>query len=147
VHSSIDYGDFYRLLKEGIYDLVVSAPGYINDTLLSVAVTDYKATEVQVALVKDPKTGVGQYPGEPILKLYPNPASAYLYIGGSWGTGLIRDQVEIRIYSSHGVLYLQQEFESAQLPLPISISSLPKGYYILSISSGGFARSMGFVKQ
>ena len=147
VHSSADFGDFYRLLKEGIYDLVVSAPGYLSDTLFDVVVTDYQATSVNFALVKDPKTGMGQYPGEPVLRLYPNPANAYLYIGGSWGEGLIMDQVEFRIYSSHGVLYLQQKLNPAQLPIPISIASLPKGYYILSISSGGFARSMGFVKQ
>jgi len=144
VHSTAEYGDFYRLLKEGVYDLVVSAPGYISDTLLGVGVTDYKATEIQVALVKDPKTGIDPSEDEFELRLYPNPASEYLYIGGS----LRSDQpVEIRVYSSHGVLVLQQDLSASRFPLSLSIASLSKGYYILNISSGGYARSMGFVKQ
>ncbi len=153
VHSSADFGDFYRLLKEGIYDLVVSAPGYISDTIFGVEVTDYKATKVQVALLKDPKTGLEQLHVEPELRLYPNPASERLYVGlpqGSLqpgGKGLFQDQVEIRVYSSHGVLFLLQELKPAQFPLPVSIASLPKGFYILNISSGDYTRSMGFVKQ
>jgi len=58
-----------------------------------------------------------------------------------------QDQVEIRVYSSHGVLMLQQELSASRFPLSLSIASLPKGYYILNISSGDYARSMGFVKQ
>jgi len=183
VHSSADHGDFYRLIKEGIYDLKASAPGYISDTLLDIVVTDYQATVVQIALVKDPKTGIEPSGGEFELRLYPNPAHERIYIGGSdsgsglsgsglSGSGLVgsfqggsvqpgsvqpgsrdffrdlfRDQVQIRVYSSHGVMVIQQDLPFAQFPLPLSIASLQKGYYILKISCGGFNKSMGFVKQ
>lgn len=153
VHSSADFGDFYRLLKEGVYDLEVSAPGYLSDTIFGVGVTDYKASEVHIALVKDPKTGLEQLTEEPELRLYPNPASELLFVGLSQGSAqaggndLLRDQVEIRIYSSHGVLILQKELSTSRFPLSLSIASLPKGYYILNINSGAYAQSMGFVKQ
>jgi len=51
VSSNADFGDYYRLIKEGVYDLVVSAPGYYSDTLYNVAVTDFQATNLDIELV------------------------------------------------------------------------------------------------
>jgi hypothetical protein len=156
VHSRTVHGDFYRLINEGNYDLVASAPGYINDTIWGLEVNDYKATELAFALARDPLAGFDQMGGEFAFRLYPNPAREQLYVGlfktgsGSWNSEmgyLPSDQVEIKVFSAHGVLVLHHKLQNAQFPLPISLTTLPKGFYIMTISSGDLVRSMGFVKQ
>ncbi len=62
VHSSAEHGDFYRLIKEGVYDVVISAPGYLNDTTFGVTVTDYEATYLDIRLALDPGTGLSTDP-------------------------------------------------------------------------------------
>ncbi|MCK4978787.1 MAG: DUF2817 domain-containing protein, partial [Candidatus Delongbacteria bacterium] len=60
-YTDPDHGDYYRILKPGIYTMKVSAPGYISQTINNIVVTDEtgvfkEATEVNVELVKD--TGI-----------------------------------------------------------------------------------------
>ena len=72
ISCSADYGDYYRLIKEGIYDLIVSAPGYFNDTLYDVAVTDFQATNLDIQLL--PYNMSVPLPKAPGFRIYPNPA-------------------------------------------------------------------------
>ena len=40
VYSSASHGDFYRLIKEGVYDLAITANAYFGDTIYGVNVSD-----------------------------------------------------------------------------------------------------------
>ena len=79
VHSDSTYGSFYRYLKEGSYDLIVSAEGYKNDTIPGVSVIDFQATDLLVemdSLITDLTTKVI----DPEIRLYPNPATNFVRV-------------------------------------------------------------------
>ena len=71
ISSGADYGDYYRLIKEGQFDLIASAPGYFNDTLYA-EVTDFQATDLDIQL-KHYELSV-PLPEAPGFRIYPNPA-------------------------------------------------------------------------
>lgn len=50
VYSDSVVGDYHRMLLPGAYTLIVSAPGFVSDTLEGVVVTDGAATRLDVAL-------------------------------------------------------------------------------------------------
>lgn len=72
ISSTEDYGDYYRLIKAGVYDLIVSSPGYFNDTIKAVPVTDFQATNLDIQLV--PYGMSVPLPEAPGFRIYPNPA-------------------------------------------------------------------------
>jgi hypothetical protein len=154
VHSTTTHGDFYRLIKEGNYDLVASAPGYLNDTIRGVEVIDYQATQVQISLMADPKLGLGKDREQAKLSIYPNPAKEHILIGwqdpatgrrtsGDPGSG----PMEIRIWSLDGILHIHRQLKHAEFPFSLSLEDLPSGYFMLQISLPDGTRSRGFVKQ
>ncbi len=51
VYSSLPAGNYHRPLKEGVYNLNVSAPGYKPKTIQSVQVTDRQTTVVDIEMV------------------------------------------------------------------------------------------------
>jgi hypothetical protein len=157
VHSKALHGDFYRLIKEGVYDLVVSATGYLNDTIRGVEVTDYQATYQQINLTADRKMGLGINEKSTGLLAYPNPAGEQIFLdapgagkGGKGaagaGVGANAGPAEIRIWSVDGTLYIYRQLAHAEFPITLSLEGLPAGYYILHFRTSDLIRSMGFVK-
>lgn len=51
VYSAADFGDYYRYLKEGTYDITFSKEGYLPKTIEDVSVVDYETTILDVQLV------------------------------------------------------------------------------------------------
>ncbi|MEN8227309.1 MAG: M14 family zinc carboxypeptidase [Bacteroidota bacterium] len=143
VHSSALQGDFYRLIKEGTYDLVISAPGYLNDTLMGVSVTDYSATQLEIQLERDPKAGLSADLHSPGFRVYPNPANDLIYLEPDH---VAPGQLEIMVFSAEGQLHLQRNVFYSGQPLPLKLGALPKGLYILRITSMEISRSLRFIK-
>ncbi len=50
VFTDPDVGDYYRMLSPGVYDITVSAYGFIDQTITNITVTDTGATRVDVEL-------------------------------------------------------------------------------------------------
>jgi hypothetical protein len=142
VHSSARHGDFYRLIKEGVYDLVISAPGYLTDTLKGVSVTDYQATWVDIQMEKDPKAALQQDP-DSRFRVYPNPFHQELLIES---IPQMKGPGEIRIYGADGVLHLQKTIHLSEDPFRLSTRVLPRGLYIVRITSGSYTYSQIFIK-
>ena len=149
VYSTDIHGDYYRLIKEGTYDLVVSAPGYLTDTILSVTSTDYQATRVDIQLEKDPTLEVPTQEPAHGFRVYPNPAREQIFLsfdplkpGQS-----IHDRVEIGIYSTDGVLQLRKHISYWDTPITISTEKLSGGIYILKITNSFRSGSIRFIVQ
>jgi len=144
VHSREQFGDFYRLLKEGTYDLVASAPGYLNDTLPGVEVTDYQATLVEIGLQADPKAGTEDPDEAPQLRIYPNPAGDKLWLDLR---ARIPGELEIRLFRTDGTLLLHTFLPFSGAPVPLSLEHIPPGVYILRITLGALHLSRPVIRQ
>jgi hypothetical protein len=143
IHSFEDHGDFYRLIKEGNYDLVFSSPGYLNDTVRNVEVTDHQATILHVELERG-TTGAQQDKPQQRFHIYPNPAGDHLYIESNQkGPG----PVELQIIGADGQLYYQQSHYINGHPILLHTESLPRGVLILRMISGEWIHSISFIKQ
>lgn len=144
VYSSPVHGDFYRLIKEGIYDVVVSAPGYENDTLEGVPVTDYQATWLDIRLDSLTVPVPGKEKALPSMHLYPNPATDRLFL-------VLRNMeygpLEVRILPLQGHVVVQHHLYHSGHPLEIPLQSLPDGIYFLQLSSDETMQIMKFVKH
>ena len=143
-HSSPDRGDFYRLIKEGVYDLVISAAGYISDTIWDVPVVDYQSTWLNVGLDSMTKTTVSTTPVIAGFHIYPNPATFGLTVEPA---DLEHGPLDLRILSADGHLHYQKVCDYHGQLLQLSLQQLPRGIYILNIRSQRFVFSTKFVKQ
>jgi len=131
VHSSETHGAFYRLIKEGVYDLVVSAPGYYNDTLLDVAVTDYQATQLNIQLERKPLAV--ELPEVPAFRIYPNPAVNSFMVEP---VKLPYGELELSVYSMDGRKIFRQTVSYQGGGMEISTQEMEPGIYLLRCSSG-----------
>ncbi len=143
VHSSAGHGDFYRLIKEGVYDLVVSSSGYYNDTVMAVPVTDYQATPLQIQLERDPHASLA-IRRAPQFRIYPNPTHGELIIEAHQQ---LPRSTEISIYGTDGIQYLHLSTHLSDDPFALSIHTLPSGLYVIRITSNEYTYSKIFMKE
>ncbi len=126
VQSSKSHGDFYRLIKEGIYDLVITAKGYFDDTITGVTVTDYQATTLQVQLeswpVSVPETET------PEFRIYPNPSSGILFVEAS---NLPPGELIVSIHSLDGKILLTKSLAWQGEAIELDIAQLENGFYFV----------------
>ena len=135
VHSSAVHGDFYRLIKEGFYDLVVSAPSYINDTILSVSVSDYQATNLDIQLQKDPSAGLE--PGTPLpgFRIYPNPATHSFVVEAE---NIPYGELDIWVHAVDGRTIYHHSLPYHGSAIEFSTARMEPGIYLVRCTSGTF---------
>jgi hypothetical protein len=133
VYSSSEHGDFYRLIKEGSYDVRITAPGYYGDTLRDVVVSDYQATYLDVELESWP-SGVSLHEA-PELRLYPNPASGTLYLEPMH---LPPGELTLGIHSLDGRTWISRRISWQGEAVEVDISGLENGLYMVGVSTPGF---------
>ncbi|MEZ5070673.1 MAG: M14 family zinc carboxypeptidase [Bacteroidales bacterium] len=129
VTSRPAFGDFYRYLDEGTYDLVASAPGYLSDTLWNVGVEPYETTRVNFRLTAW-ETGVPEETGT--VRLYPNPAGDWITV--EWG-GAGTHPVSCQLLNLHGQVLEDIRMTGSDLRIRISTRNLMAGTYFLKIHS------------
>lgn len=131
VHSSAGHGDFYRLIKEGVYDLVVSAPDYLNDTIENVSVTDYQATTLDIKLKR---SSLAVEPREtPAFRVYPNPAVHSFVLEP---LNLPHGPLDITIHAMDGRMVYQGVLHYFGSPFELSTGGMDPGIYLLRCKSG-----------
>ena len=131
VHSSDTHGAFYRLIKEGVYKLVVSAPGYLNDTIPDVAVIDYQATTLDIKLERKPVAL--ELPEAPAFRIYPNPAVNSFVVEPA---RLPYGQLELSVHSLDGRMIFQNTVSYHGSGMEFSTQQMESGIYLLRCSSG-----------
>jgi hypothetical protein len=129
VYSFTEHGDFYRLIKEGVYDLYFTANGYYDQTITGVSVTDYQATTLQVQLESWP---VSVPENEtPDFHLYPNPSSGLLYIEP---VHLPPGELILTIHSLEGKALITKKLFWQGEALVLDIGQLENGIYLVRSS-------------
>jgi hypothetical protein len=129
VYSSAGHGDFYRLIKEGVYDLAITANGYFGDTIFGVNVTDYQATLLNVNLESWPLTVPNSE--TPELRLYPNPASGILHVTPA---NLPPGELKLTILSMDGKVHLTKTLLWQEGSVELDIEALESGFYLVQAS-------------
>jgi len=121
---------------------VVSAPGYITDTIPMVQVEAYKATLLDIML--EPAINTIETEDAFSTRLYPNPAGDRLYINpGSMEPG----PLDLIIISMDGVILLREELYFSGTPLEIGLEQVPAGPYLVRLSSGTFSAVKMMIRE
>jgi hypothetical protein len=120
-------GEFVRFLTPGLWDLTISANGYISQTINNIGVTDRQKTELTVDLVPV-VSSIDPLLKTPVL-IYPNPAQNQL-------KGLLPDEiageVNVKIYNQTGQLFSDYEVVVIkETAVEIEIGTLTEGMYII----------------
>ena len=134
VYSSEVHGDFYRLIKEGVYDLVISAPGYYSDTLLGVSVTDYQATILDIQLAQKPVDV--ELAEVPTFRIYPNPA-VNTFVLEPFNTPI--GELEISVHSIDGRMIIHKTVSYHGSGISFSTKQMEPGIYLVRCSSGSLS--------
>ncbi len=131
VHSSETHGDFYRLIKEGVYDLVISAPGHHSDTIYDVSLTDYQATYLDIQLQA---YGVSVPQKEaPAVRIYPNPAVHSFMVEPA---NIPHGDLKISVHSLDGRMIFQNMIPYQGSAFEFSTEQMESGIYVLRCSIG-----------
>jgi hypothetical protein len=133
VESDSISGNFYRYLKEGTYDLIVSAEGYISDTITEVEVIDYYKTERTIKL-DSIGTGINEEFFSEQLKIYPNPARDIVTIEFK---NVVSQPKLVEAYNTVGGLMYSEEWPKGEEVFRINLEGFSSGYYVVRVSSGG----------
>jgi hypothetical protein len=144
VHSSETHGDFYRLIREGVYDLVISSPGYLSDTIRGIQVTDFEATTLEVGLQPDPKAGLDPSVVDAGIRIYPNPARQRVFLAP---VGMEPGPLEVRIITLEGITMLHKLLTHSTSPLVLNLELLPPGYYIVRVIDGNRSFTLPLILQ
>jgi hypothetical protein len=133
VHSSEIHGDFYRLIKEGVYDLVVSAPDYMNDTIRSVTVTDYQATLLDIQMEKNPAAGLEPGTWLPGFRIYPNPATYSFMVEPE---NIPHGNLDLSVHTLDGRMVYHKKLPYRGSAMEISTNQMAPGIYLVRCTSG-----------
>ncbi len=143
VYSRAGHGDFYRMIKEGSYDVTFSAEGYQPRVYTAVQVSDYKAVCLYPTL-----DSVAAFTGpDPLalpLKIWPNPVRDLLQV--EW-TELPEEHLVLTVLSVEGKINWQQTIPRSQKKAFISTGFLPAGIYLLRAQSGGLTSTQRFIRE
>jgi len=134
-------GRFYRYLKEGSYNLKISADGYKDTLVESFTVTDYQASELLIELdtvLTSVLTG-----DMAALRLYPDPCNEFLQLESN---GLWEEGSEIQVFGSDGRKYIEMRVEDPTTVFILNVSGLREGLYFIRVQSGSGILAGRFVK-
>ncbi len=134
VHSSATHGDYYRLIKEGAYDLVFSAPGYFNDTILGVTVTDYQATLLNIQM--EPYGLSVPAPEAPVFRIYPNPAVHSFMVEPE---NVLHGELELSLHTLDGRMIYHKIHSYHGSGIELSTKQMEPGIYLLRCTIGSLS--------
>ena len=164
VRTTTAFGDYYRPVEAGAFDLVASAPGYLNDTVHGVETDWYTTTRVDFQLERERKSGTGAELALEGTRIWPNPFRDLFYIDpgtggpgstgtggpGSTGTGGpgstgTREMI-VEIHTLTGVTVYGEIHDRDAGTIGISPGNLPPGLYLLRLSTPDGSRVFRIVK-
>lgn len=143
-------GNFYRYLKEGVYDLVVSAEEFFTDTIYEVEVRDYFKTEVNIELDSTGASDTGrnihseQAGSSQGVHLYPNPAGELATLVFDEATV---KEADIELYSLTGSLVRRYTIAGGAKEFQLNLSGIEAGFYEVFIRQTGKTNALRLIIQ
>jgi hypothetical protein len=133
-------GNFYRYLKEGSYDIIISADGYISDTINEVEVIDYQKTILNIVLDSTVSTFLDEKNKQQI-SIYPNPASDFINVSFKGNNS----DKQLVIFNSLGKVIYEEKVISGTKTSRIDISFMESGFYILELRDENKSSTQGLL--
>lgn len=123
-------GSFTRLLSPGLWDLTVSASGYVDVLSEDIIVSEGERTVISIQMT--PFINPVDTTDTPEIILYPNPATGEM---NAVLPEILFGRVKVTVYNTFGIK-MKEYFEEAaeDIPLRIDVSDMPGGVYILGLS-------------
>jgi hypothetical protein len=148
VHTTTALGDYYRPIEAGTFDLVASAPGYLNDTVPGVETDWYTATRVDFQLEREGRTGKADLVLEG-TRIWPNPFRDVFYIdpGTRGSAGTVSREMIVEIHTLTGVPVYGDIHDRDGGTIGIRPGNLPPGLYLLRLSTPDGSRVFRVVKH
>jgi len=134
VYSSADHGDYYRFLKEGVYDLRFSAGGYDSKTITDVRVEDFEPYYLNVQL-RSNGTSVEDLEA-PGFSIYPNPAVHNFVVEPA---NLPHGELELAVYSMDGKMVSKEIHQYHGSGIELSASQMEPGIYLLRCTINNYS--------
>jgi len=135
-------GRFYRYLRGGVYDLVVTSEGYISDTAREVTVTDYYRTDLWVQLDTAGLRGITD-PVAGSLLIYPNPAGSYVSIHTPQP---FSRSSSVALYDLAGRAIYRSALPEGDITFSIPLDGWTNGVYVVEVRDGTGTRYTGLLK-
>ena len=144
VYSGNEFGDFYRPVFEGNYDLKFSADGYKDKILEGESVGNYETVVLNVSMEKS--TGISENEINQWFVLSPNPVSGFLTVNYS---GNEKQDVQVSVYTVKGEKLFSGKFEFQENNRKqlIDMREKPAGVYFVTISSNGSSLTKKVIKK
>jgi ribosomal protein L2 len=82
------------------------------------------------------------------IQISPNPFREQFNL--SYESGSVDEKVQIRVYNYVGQMVLQEQInvpKNTKYSHPMSVSSLPRGVYVVNVESGGQKQSLKVIKN
>lgn len=134
VYSRLPSGFYARPVYEGIYDIIVSAPGYFSKTINNVSVAKWQTTHLDIQL--RPLTYDAQDKVESAMLVYPNPTDGHFKL--MLPEKPIHSSCSIQVFNMMGSIVHSEKLNgiNGQSSVDIDIRKLPQGLYFLKFNSG-----------
>ena len=124
-------GVFYRYLKAGIYDIIVSANDHKSKTISDVNVDDFEATKLEVELEIDESVSVRNKISVDFT-MYPNPTSSLITITNQQ---LKNRPITFRIFSLDGKMLWNKDGLLLDDSFEIDLTFLNSGIYLFLVEN------------
>ncbi len=134
VNTFLPFGNYYRYLLTGTYNVTYSAPGYISKTI-SASVVNRTTTYRNVQLVPtNISTGDELKVNANSLDIFPNPVSNYIQLNFKKATPLYT----LNICDAKGASVFERTYSNTEKSVRIELPNLNKGVYFIKITSEDF---------
>lgn len=139
IYSDSITGMYYRMLSPGIYNLNISAPGYIAQTSENIKLSDTTTIRIDFQLSVLNKQTAGND-----LILFPNPVTGQFCLKSQYFNG---SKVKVNISDITGRKLISLLFNNAINDICDDITELSSGTYLMQIKTDTFERIIKFVKM
>ena len=144
VFAGGDFGDFYRPVLAGTYDLKFTADGYHDKIIESKSISNYESVVLNVLMEKN--TGIDENKLNNLFVLTPNPASRFLTVNYS---GTERLDCLVSVFSETGrIVYSDKTEFSANTPqFIIDTEKLQPGVYFVRVTNMNISINKKFIRK
>jgi len=147
IYSRPDNGMYYRMIAEGTYKLIFTAPGYNTVIKDNISIADDELIRLDIVMEKTIASIADLTENSIQIKQINNPFQDELKVNLYLNNNVQELKVSLIDLSGKQLKYLNAETANGENLLKINTADLKNGMYILQISSGSFLLNKKVIKE